>query len=213
MAFVEVQCVKRGDNFRQELKLFFERFALSDVTDLLTRIEAGDGHAADELLPLVYDELRCLAAQRLAREAPGNTLQATELVHEAYLRLVGADQQWESNSHFFAAAAEAMRRILVDRARAKKSLKRGGGRRRIEIHDSAIKATQAGSAEEEILLVNDLLDRLTEIHPNEAELAKLRYFADFSVSEAARALGIPVSTAHDRWSFAQAWLRCEFEKG
>jgi RNA polymerase sigma factor (TIGR02999 family) len=157
---------------------------LSDVTDLLTRIQAGDGQAAEELLPVVYDELRCLAGQRLAREAPGNTFQATELVHEAYLRLVGTDQQWEGNSHFFAAAAEAMRRILVDRARAKKSVKRGGDRRRIELHDSAIKASQAGSAAEEILLVNDLLDRLAELHPEEAELAKLRYFGDFNVSEA-----------------------------
>ena len=106
-----------------------------------------------------------------------------------------------------------MRRILVDRARAKKSLKRGGDRRRIELHDSAIKASQADSAAEEILLVNDLLDRLSEIHPDEAELAKLRYFADMNTSEAARALGIPVSTARDRWTFAKAWLCCECEKG
>ncbi len=182
------------------------------MTDLLTRIEAGDGQAAEELLPVVYDELRRLAGQRLAREAPGITFQATELVHEAYLRLVGTGQQWDGNAHFFAAAAEAMRRILVDRARAKKSRKRGGDRRRIELHDSAIKASQAGSAAEEILLVNDLLDRLAEIHPKEAEVAKLRYFADFNVSEAARALGIPNSTAHDRWTFAQAWLCCEFQK-
>ena len=204
---------KRGVQFPTKSENFFTRSGLSDVTDLLTRIEAGDGQAAEELLPVVYDELRRLAGQRLAREAPGNTFQATELVHEAYLRLVGADQQWEDNSHFFAAAAEAMRRILVDHARAKKSLKRGGDRRRIELHDSAIEASQAGSAAEEILLVNDLLDRLAEDHPDEAEMAKLRYFADLNVSEAARALGIPISTAHDRWTFAQAWLCCEFQKG
>lgn len=185
---------------------------MSDVTDLLTRIQAGDGRASQELLPVVYDELRRLAAQRLARESPGNTLQATELVHEAYLRLVGSEKRWEGNSHFFAAAAEAMRRILVDRARAKKSTKRGGDRKRIELHESAIKASQAGSAAEEILQVNDLLDRLAEKHPVEAELAKLRYFAEFNVTEAAKALEIPVSTAHHRWNFARAWLRCELQK-
>jgi RNA polymerase sigma factor (TIGR02999 family) len=186
---------------------------VSDVTYLLTRIEAGDGRASDELLPVVYDELRRLAGQRLARESPGNTLQATELVHEAYLRLVGSEQRWEGNAHFFAAAAEAMRRILVDRARKKKSLKRGGDRKRLELHDSAIKASQAGAAADEILLVNDLLERLAADHPDEAELAKLRYFADFNVSEAAKALKIPVSTAHERWNFARAWLCCEFKKG
>jgi RNA polymerase sigma factor (TIGR02999 family) len=185
---------------------------LSDVTELLTRIKGGDGQAAGELLPVVYAELRRLAAQRVAREGAENSLQATELVHEAYLRLVGADQQWDGKSHFFAAAAEAMRRILVDRARRKKSLKRGGNQQRIELHESAIRASQGVSPVEEILLVNDLLDRLSELHPDEAEVAKLCYYADFNVSEAARALGIPISTAHDRWTFARAWLRCEIQK-
>ena len=184
---------------------------MSDVTDLVTRIEAGDAHAAEELLPMVYDELRRLASQRLAHEAPGHSLQTTELVHEAYLRLVGTEQRWEGAAHFFAAAAESMRRILVDRARAKKRHKRGGNLKRIELHDSAIKASD-DSAAEEILMVNDLLDRLAEKHPDEAELVKLRYFADFNITEAARALEIPMSTAHYRWNFAQAWLRCEFEK-
>jgi RNA polymerase sigma factor (TIGR02999 family) len=164
-------------------------------------------------MPVVYDELRRLAAQRLAREFPGNTLQATELVHEAYLRLVGADNSWQGKSHFFAASAEAMRRILVDRARARKSVKRGGDRQRIELHDSAIMATQVSAAADEILLVSELMDRLAEEHPAEAEVAKLRYFAEFNITEAAKALEIPVSTAHHRWNFARAWLRCEMQKG
>ena len=185
---------------------------MTQVTELLTRIKAGDGYAAEQLLPVVYDELRRLASQRLARELPGNTLQATELVHEAYLRLVGEDKRWEGNAHFFAAAAEAMRRILVDRARAKKSVKRGGDRKRLELHESAIKALRADSAADEILLVNELLERLAEEHPAEAEIAKLRYFAEFNISEAAKALEIPVSTAHHRWNFARAWLRCEMNQ-
>lgn len=185
---------------------------MSDATDLLARIEAGDKGAPEELLPVVYDELRRLATRRLARES-GDTFQATELVHEAYLRLVGSDTDWEGHSHFFASAAEAMRRILVDRARSKGAAKRGGNRRRIDVHDSAIQASRADSAAEEILMVSDLLDRLAERRPDEAALAKLRYFADFNISEAAKALDIPVSTAHKRWNYARAWLRCEFEKG
>lgn len=184
---------------------------MTDVTEILNRIDAGDQRASDELLPIVYDELRILASQRLAREWPNNSLQATELVHEAYLRLVGGDGTWQGLAHFFAAAAEAMRRILVDRARAKRSLKRGGGRR-VELHDSAVQAASADAAADEILVVSDLLDRFAEKHPEEAELAKLRYFADFNISEVARALEIPVSTAHDRWNFARAWLRREVEK-
>jgi len=185
--------------------------ALSDATEILNRIDAGDGHAADELLPIVYDELRSLANQRLMHETPGNSLQATELVHEAYLRLLGSNEQWQGRPHFFAAAAEAMRRILVERARARKTLKRGGDRQRIDLHDSAIQAG-SDSAAEEILVVSDLLGRLAEKYPQEAELAKLKYFADFNISEAAKALGIPVSTAHDRWDFARAWLRREVDK-
>jgi RNA polymerase sigma factor (TIGR02999 family) len=161
---------------------------------------------------MVYDELRSLAAQRLAREFPGHTLQATELVHEAYLRLVGTEELWQGKSHFFAAAAEAMRRILVDRARARKSAKRGGGRQRIELHDSAMMSSQGNAAADEILLVSELMDRLAGEHPAEAEVAKLRYFADFNITETAQALEIPVSTAHHRWNFARAWLRCELQK-
>jgi RNA polymerase sigma factor (TIGR02999 family) len=205
MRRVGVEIPKKIENFEKS-------FQLSDVTDILTRIEAGDGHAADELLPIVYDELRRLASQRLAREAPRNSLQTTELVHEAYLRLVQTEQHWEGSAHFFAAAAESMRRILVDRARARKRRKRGGDLRRVVLHDSAIKARD-DTAADEILMVNELLDRLAEKHPEEAELVKLRYFADFSTKEAARAIGIPVSTAYHRWNFAQAWLRCELQKG
>ena len=203
---------KTSRRFPERIERIFEGHKVSDVTRLLARIETGDRQAAAALLPVVYDELRRLAAQRLAHEAPGNTLQATELVHEAYLRLVGTDGQWEGNAHFFAAAAEAMRRILVDRARAKKSLKREVTGNGFELHDSAVSASHSESAAEEILMVSDLLDRLEEIHPKEAELVKLRYFADLNISEAARALGIPVSTAHDRWTFAQAWLCCEIKK-
>jgi RNA polymerase sigma factor (TIGR02999 family) len=185
---------------------------VSDVSEILSRIESGDGQVSEDLLPLVYNELRRLATVRLAREAPGNSLQPTELVHEAYLRLLGS-AHWEGTAHFFAAAAEAMRRILVDRARIRKSQKRGGDRGRFELHDSAMAAANSYDAAEEILVVNDLLDRLSVENPYEGEIAKLCYFADFNVSEAARALEIPISTAHKRWNYAKAWLRREFIKG
>ena len=204
-------CTMRNRRVRFPKKIRKDYGPVSDATEILNRIDSGESHAADELLPIVYDELRSLAGQRLTLETPGNSLQATELVHEAYLRLLGSDKQWQGRPHFFAAAAEAMRRILVERARARKTIKRGGGRQRVNLHDSAI---QAGpdSAAEEILMVSDLLGLFAEKHPQEAELAKLKYFADFNITEAANALGIPVSTAHDRWEFARAWLRREVNK-
>jgi len=184
---------------------------MGHVTDLLVRIKSGDDRAAEELLPVVYDELRRLASHRIAKEAPGISIQGTELVHEAYLRLVGTEQRWEGNAHFFAAAAEAMRRILVEHARARNTQKRGGDFSRIELHESAIGATDDSSMEE-IIMVNDLLDHLAKEYPDEAAFVKLRYFAGFSTPEAAGAIGIPVSTAYHRWNFAKAWLRCEFQK-
>src|SRR4051794_37360698 len=162
---------------------------MSDVTRILSAIECGDPRAADELLPLVYDELRRLAADKLAREDPGQTLQPTALVHEAYLRLVDADRgrEWNGRTHFFAAAAEAMRRILVDHARSKKSQKRGGGRGRAEFRGAA-RAARGGA--EEVLAVDEALAGLAAAAPPAAELVKLRYFAGLSIDEAARALNI-----------------------
>lgn len=185
---------------------------MSEVQKLLTRIEEGDVQATGTLLPIVYEELRSLAKARLANELPGISLQATELVHEAYLRLLGADQEWNGTSHFFAAAAEAMRRILVDRARARKSQRRGGDRKKVDLHDSALKASRSDNAADEVLMVDELLSRLSVEHQDEGEIAKLCYFADFNVTEAAKALQIPVSTAHKRWNYAKAWLRREFQK-
>ena len=202
-----------GRIYEESDNVFLWEPNVTDVTEILNRIDSGDYGASKELLPVVYDELRRLASQWIARETPGNSLQATELVHEAYLRLLGSDREWQGRPHFFAAAAEAMRRILVDRARSRRSLKRGGDRQRVELHDSALDVFESDSAAEEILVVSDLLDLLAEKHPGEAELAKLRYFADFNVTEAAKALEIPISTAHDRWNFARAWLRREVNKG
>ena len=171
------------------------------------RIESGETALDEELLPLVYDELRVLASSRLAREA-NVSLQTTELVHEAYLRLVGPDTKWKGRAHFFGAAAEAMRRVLVDRARRKQRVKHGGDRQRVELHDSAI---EAGVSPEEILIVSDLFDNLAEQHPTEAEVAKLRYFAGFTLTEVAQALDISVGSAHKYWRFARAWLYREYE--
>ena len=184
---------------------------MREVSEMLSRI--GASQSSDELLPIVYAELRRLANARMHREIPGNSIQPTELVHEAYLRLTNSDQLWDNRDHFFAAAAEAMRRILVERARARKSQKRGGDRDRVELHDSAIAAGSSYTAATEVLVVNELLDRLAAENPQEAEVAKLCYFADFNVSETARALKLPVSTAHKRWNFAKAWLRRELKKG
>jgi RNA polymerase sigma factor (TIGR02999 family) len=186
--------------------------AMKDVTQVLSAIEQGDPHAAERLLPLVYDELRQLAAQKLAQEKPGQTLQATALVHEAYLRLVDVEQaqRWNSRGHFFAAAAEAMRRILVEQARHKQRHKHGGGRRRV-----ALDADQLAyrSADEELLTIHDALDRLAAEDPPAAELVKLRYFAGLSVEQAAEALGVPRSTAYAHWAYARASLQVLLDAG
>lgn len=170
-------------------------------------MEEGDPRASEELLPLVYDELRRLAVARMAREKPGQTLQATALVHEAFLRLVDREeaQTWDSRHHFFAAAAEAMRRILIDRARDKGRLKRGGGRSRIDLDRIQL---ALDSSSEELLAVDEALDRLLATHPICGELVKLRFFAGLTHAEAAAALGLPRRTADRHWSYARAWL-CE----
>lgn len=176
---------------------------MSDVTLLLDAAQAGDRQAAAELLPLVYAELRHLAAAKLAREQPGQTLDATALVHEAYLRLVG-DQEFEGRGHFFAAAAEAMRRVLVEQARRKQGPRRGGERLKLPLDPSLV---AYDSDAEEVLAVNDALDRLAAQDPEAAQLVKLRYFSGLSVEEAAETLGIPRSSAYVQWSFARAALR------
>jgi RNA polymerase sigma factor (TIGR02999 family) len=181
---------------------------MNDVTRILSAIEQGDPQAAGQLLPLVYDELRRLAAQKLAGEAPGHTLQATALVHEAYLRLVGPEDNplWESRGHFFAAAAEAMRRILVESARRRGRQKRGGGRPRVDLLEADL---TVDDPPDEMLAVDDALERLEAEDPQAAELVKLRYFAGLSVEEAAQALGMSRATAYRHWSYARAWVRCE----
>jgi RNA polymerase sigma factor (TIGR02999 family) len=178
---------------------------MSEVTRILSAIEDGDPHAAEQLLPLVYDELRKLAAQRLAQEKPGQTLQATALVHEAYLRLVDDEkaQRWNSRGHFFAAAAEAMRRILVEQARHKSRHKHGGGMHKVALDN--VKGYR--SSDEELLAIHDALDKLGSEDPRAAQLVKLRYFGGFSVEEAAEAMGIPRSTAYGHWAHARAALR------
>jgi len=179
---------------------------MSEVTHILSAIERGDTKAAEQLLPLVYDELRELAAQKLAQEKPGQTLQATALVHEAYVRLVDVDtaQQWNSRGHFFAAAAEAMRRILVEQARRRLAVKRGGRAAREELHESMIAAPEPG---EDILAVNDALEQLTAADAVAGNLVRLRFFAGLNMQEAADILGISVRSAHDVWAYARSWLR------
>jgi RNA polymerase sigma factor (TIGR02999 family) len=182
---------------------------VSDVTRILHSIEQGDPNAAEQLLPLVYDELRKLAAARMANEAAGQTLQATALVHEAWLKLAGSDrQQWQGRAHFFGAAAEAMRRILIDKARRKASEKRGGGQPAEELHESRIEL-RAPSAE--ILAVHDALDELAAEDRMAAEVVKLRYFVGMTIPEIADALGIAPRTADRHWSFARAWLKRAIE--
>src|SRR5579871_5733122 len=178
---------------------------MNEVTRILSGIEAGDPHAAEQLLPLVYDELRKLATQKLAQEKPGQTLQATALVHEAYLRLVVGEkaQHWDSRGHFFVAAAEAMRRILVEQARRRKAAKRGGQAGREELQESAIVAPEPA---EDVLAVNDALEHLSTIDPVAADLVRLRFFAGLNMSEAADALGMSVRSAQGIWAFARAWL-------
>jgi RNA polymerase sigma factor (TIGR02999 family) len=178
---------------------------MTDVTGILSAIDQGDPHAADQLLPLVYDELRKLAAQKLSHEKPGQTLQATALVHEAYLRLVDVDkvQHWNSRGHFFAAAAEAMRRILIERARRKRSPKHGGGLRRINLDEAD---AFAAAPPDDLLTLDENLDRLTSHDPKAAQLVKLHCFAGLTVEQAAEALGISRTNAYRLWTFARAWL-------
>jgi RNA polymerase sigma factor (TIGR02999 family) len=184
---------------------------MTDVTRILNAIERGDTKATDELLPLVYEELRLLAAQKLAQEKPGQTLQATALVHEVYLRLVGEEcQSWDSRGHFFAAAAEAMRRILVECARRRSCAKHGGHRHRIDLTDAGLSA-EAG--DEDLLALDEALQRLAETDGAKAELVKLRYFAGLTLDQAAQTLGISRSTAYENWAYARAWLRAEVSKG
>jgi RNA polymerase sigma factor (TIGR02999 family) len=178
---------------------------MTDVTRILSAIEQGDPHAAEQLLPLVYDELRKLAVFKLAQERPGQTLQATALVHEAYLRLVG-EQQFDNRRHFFAAAAEAMRRILVENARRKQLPKHGGGRRRLDLNE----AHRILENSDSLLLLDDALESLAAEDATAVEIVKLRLFAGLSVKEAAEALGLARATAYRHWTFARAWLRCEF---
>jgi RNA polymerase sigma factor (TIGR02999 family) len=185
---------------------------MSQIPQILHAIAAGDPDAASQLLPLVYDELRKLAAQKLAGETPGQTLQPTALVHEAYLRLVGADeeQHWDSRGHFFAAAAEAMRRILVDNARHKASLKRGGGRERLEVDESLLPAAEP---REDLVELDAALTKLAATDKQAAELVQLRYFVGLPIPEVAEILGISPRTADRLWAFARAWLQQEIEGG
>ncbi len=191
---------------------------MSDVTRILSAIEQGDPLAAEQLLPLVYEELRKLAAQKLAQEKPGQTLQATALVHEAYLRLVPPAcgvgqppdaQRWNTSGHFFAAAAEAMRRILIDQARHKQSQRQGGGRRRQDIDHLLIAAPEPSL---DVLAVHEALERFEKVDPLKARLVKLRYFAGLTIPQAADALGISSTTADRYWSYARAWLHAELKK-
>ena len=177
---------------------------MTDVTRILSAIDQGDAQAAEQLLPLVYDELRKLAAQKMAQEAPGQTLQATALVHEAYIRLLGAEsQEWDGRGHFFAAAAEAMRRVLIDRARDKKRVKRGGGRRKIDLDAIQI---ALDTAADDLLDLDEALGQLAAEYPDCAELVKLRFFAGMQLGEAAAALGLARRTADRHWAYARAWL-------
>jgi RNA polymerase sigma factor (TIGR02999 family) len=179
---------------------------LGDVTRILNAIERGDAKATDELLPLVYEELRLLAAQKLSHEPPGQTLQATALVHEAYLRLVGEqNQNWAGRAHFFRAAAEAMRRILIDHARRKKSEKRGGHRRRVELEEAIVPDSESCSPDD-LMALDGALAKLTQEDPLQAEVVKLRYFAGLTVEQTAEVLGISPTTAKLHWAYARAWL-------
>jgi RNA polymerase sigma factor (TIGR02999 family) len=184
---------------------------MSDVTQILSAIEQGDPSAAEQLLPLVYAELRHLAAARLAHETPGQTLQATALVHEAYLRLVDGEQaqHWNSRGHFFAAAAEAMRRILIEQARHKGRIRHGGGRRRVDLLDADVAAT---TDDEQVLLLDDALTRLAAARPQAAELVKLRFFAGLTLEEIAPLFALSPRTARRLWAFARAWLRRDMER-
>ncbi len=185
---------------------------MTDVTQILNAIEEGDPAAAEQLMPLVYDELRKLAAAKMAQEKPGQTLQATGLVHEAYVRLVGGGKarHWDSGGHFFAAAAEAMRRILIDNARRRQSERHGGSYERLDLLEADL---AVGAPNEHVLLLDDALAKLATVHPQAAELVKLRFFAGLTVGQAAPVLGVSDRTAGRLWVYAQAWLRREMESG
>lgn len=185
---------------------------MSDVTRILNAIERGDAKATDELLPLVYEELRLLAAQKLSHESPGQTLQATALVHEAYVRLVGgAFQSWENCGHFFAAAAEAMRRILVENARQKKRIKHGGGLHRVELDEPAA-VTGPDCVPDDLVSLDEALEKFAHKDKLKADLVKLRYFAGLTIPQAAEALGISHATAERYWVYARCWLRVEIQR-
>jgi RNA polymerase sigma factor (TIGR02999 family) len=185
---------------------------MADVTRILSAVNAGDSKAAAELLPLVYVELRKLAAVRMSAEQAGHSLQPTALVHEAYIRLVGGDQgpHWEGRGHFFAAAAEAMRRILVERARRRGRLRHGGGLRRVDLCGTELAAVSFD--DEQILLLNDALTRLAAVRAQAAELVQLRFFSGLAVEEAATMVGLSARSARRLWAFARAWLRREMER-
>jgi RNA polymerase sigma factor (TIGR02999 family) len=179
---------------------------MTDVTRILNAIEQGDPKAEDDLLPLVYEELRLLAAQKLSHEPSGQTLQATALVHEAYIRLVGEDDRnWDSRGHFFAAAAEAMRRILIESARRKKTSKRGGGQKRLDLSESIL-ISKDDAALDEIIAIDEALDKLERKDKLKADLIKLRFYAGLTIEQSANSLGISLTTAKTHWAYARAWL-------
>jgi RNA polymerase sigma factor (TIGR02999 family) len=184
---------------------------MTDVTRILNAIERGDAKATDELLPLVYEELRLLAAQKLSHEPPGQTLQATALVHEAYIRLVGdVPQSWENRGHFFAAAAEAMRRILVENARRKKSEKYGGALKRVDLNEVML-GTERGASVEDVLALDEAISKLMAIDAVKGELVKLRFFAGLTNEQAATVLGVSTNTTDRYWAYARAWIRLRIQ--
>jgi RNA polymerase sigma factor (TIGR02999 family) len=188
---------------------------MNSITSILGAIERGDGSAARDLLPLVYDELRKLARQRMAHERPGQTLQATALVHEAYVRLLGSDgadgaRHWDGRGHFFAAAAEAMRRILVDNARRKRRPKHGGDRKRVNLDEVAAVSQAPG---DDLLALDEALSELAVLEPVKARLVELRFFGGLTIPQAAEVLGVSVATAERYWTYARVWLYCRLEEG
>jgi RNA polymerase sigma factor (TIGR02999 family) len=182
---------------------------MSDITQILGQVEQGDSQAAAQLLPIIYDELRKLAAAKLAHEKPGQTLQATALVHEAYLRLVGPGKSFQGRAHFFAAAAEAMRRILINRARDKGCQKRGGDLRRVNLESLKV---AAAAPSEDLLVLDEALEALAAEAPACADLVKLRFFANMTMAEAAEALGLSLRTAERTWAYARSWLYCRLRE-
>jgi RNA polymerase sigma factor (TIGR02999 family) len=183
---------------------------MGNVTKMLGEISSYEPQATESLFPLVYDELRRLAHRKLRHEKPGLTLQTTDLIHEAFLRLVGTDIPWENERHFFAAAAEAMRRILIELARRKQRQKHGGGRKRVNIEQACPATSPPG---DDLLAINDAIEKLALITPEKVELVKLRFFAGMTIDEAAGALGISHATAERHWAYARAWLYCELNRG